>query len=159
MIPETVYKTSESVSRRMRTVRRRGTKCELALEVALRSRRLRFSTHYPVLGCTPDLVFRVDRLAVFVDGDFWHGRKVVELGAKALENSLRGKSRKFWIDKIKRNVTRDARQTRILRRHGWSVLRVWEREVLKDVSGIADVVCRRLDQRRRVALKHRQDVS
>jgi DNA mismatch endonuclease (patch repair protein) len=157
MNPVTTYVTTAAVSRRMRAVRRQGTLCELVLQSVLRSRRVRFASHLRVLGCTPDLIFRKARLVVFVDGDFWHGRKALESDVRVLKASHRGKSGKFWIEKITRNIARDVRQTHILRRHGWSVLRVWERDVLKDANGIADDVCRRLKQRRRIALKLRQD--
>ena len=69
----------------------------------------------------PDFVFRRERLAVFVDGCFWHG--CPEHGTRPKGN------RKFWDMKIARNQERDRRVTRILRKSGWRVLRVWEHEL------------------------------
>ncbi|WP_456756994.1 DUF559 domain-containing protein [Bradyrhizobium sp. USDA 4011] len=152
------YVPLASVSARMRAVRGRGTKCELALEAALRRRRLAVVAQVPVFGCTPDLVVRGVRLAIFVDGDFWHGRKALDEGSKAFRASFRGDSRQFWIEKIQRNIRRDARQANALRRRGWSVVRVWERDVLRDINGVAELVLARVG-RRRAALKRRRGAS
>jgi DNA mismatch endonuclease, patch repair protein len=136
------------VSRRMRAVRQRDTPGEVQLAAALRDLHLTFRMHIELIASTPDIVFMAKRLVVFVDGDFWHGRLALERGRAALENSFRGKSRAFWIAKINRNVERDLRQVRILRRHGWAVLRLWATDVLKNPSGAAAIVCRRLRGRR-----------
>lgn len=139
----------------MRSVRRRGTEAELRLEAALREGCLCFRTHVELLGCTPDIVFSADRLVVFVDGDFWHGRLMLERGPIAFRRSFRGRSRTFWIAKITRNIDRDARQVRRLRRHGWSVMRLWEKDVLKDPSACAAAVARRLQLRRLISTRWR----
>lgn len=132
----------------MRLVKRRHTTVERRLKSALRNSRLKFSSHRLVYGCTPDIVFSFERLAVFVDGDFWHGRLLVEKGERALEQSFGSKVRKFWVAKIARNVVRDRRQVGILRRNGWSVLRLWEKDVLRDPLASAAVIGRRLRRRR-----------
>jgi DNA mismatch endonuclease (patch repair protein) len=69
----------------------------------------------------PDFVFRSQRLAVFVDGCFWHGCPVH--GTQPRHNA------KFWRDKIARNRTRDRLVTRTLRARGWRVIRIWEHEL------------------------------
>jgi DNA mismatch endonuclease (patch repair protein) len=71
----------------------------------------------------PDFIFRVARLAVFVDGCFWHG--CPEHGARPSGN------RKFWLAKFARNRARDRRDTRRLKSCGWKVLRLWEHELRK----------------------------
>jgi DNA mismatch endonuclease Vsr len=145
------------VSKRMRAVRREGTPAETQLESALRERNLRFTTHEKLMGFRPDIVFGDERLAVFVDGDFWHGRLLLETGHDALRDSFRRRSRTFWVAKIERNVTRDLRQVRILRRHGWAVLRFWEKDVLSSAANAAFLICQRL-RRRQQALRRRLDV-
>jgi DNA mismatch endonuclease (patch repair protein) len=71
----------------------------------------------------PDFVFRRERVAVFVDGCFWHG---------CAEHYRRPKgNRKFWDAKITRNMERDAAVTKALRKAGWRVLRLWEHELAK----------------------------
>lgn len=132
----------------MRAVRRVGTEAERRLESALRRWDFRFRRHALTIGCRPDIVFPAERFAVFVDGDFWHGRLAVEHGPKALQFSFSGPSRAFWVAKIERNIARDLRQSRKLRRHGWSVLRLWEKDILKNPIGAALIVARRIQRRR-----------
>lgn len=69
-------------------------------------------------GVRPDFVFRRERVAVFVDGCYWHGCPVH--GTRPKQN------RRFWDAKIARNKERDAEVTRALRRAGWKVVRIWE---------------------------------
>ena len=139
---------AEDVSRRMRAVLRKNTSAEIQLQTALRRLHLRFQTHVPVLGCCPDIVFPLSRVVVFVDGGFWHGRLLVEGGTIALRRSFQHKSRLFWVAKITRNATRDQRQTHRLRRHGWSVMRFWGRDVLNDSHARAVAIAERVSYRR-----------
>jgi len=104
--------------------------------------------HKSVCGCAPDIVFCRERVVVFVDGDFWHGRILVEQGRRALARSFRLPVREFWVAKIIRNVERDSRQVRILRRNGWAVLRLWEKDTLRDMNNATATISRRLRQRR-----------
>lgn len=69
----------------------------------------------------PDFVFRKARVAVFVDGCFWHGCP--------RHFSLPAGNRSFWQRKLEGNMKRDARVTRLLRREGWIVLRIWECQI------------------------------
>jgi DNA mismatch endonuclease (patch repair protein) len=147
VIMHTSLKPKQEVSDRMRAVRRAGTEAESRLAKALRGLNLVFTANAKAVGCKPDIVFKRLRLAVFVDGDFWHGRLLVERGVVALRRSFRPSARQFWVPKIKRNVCRDERQCRLLRRHGWSVLRLWESDVLKNPSQSAELVCKRLRRR------------
>jgi DNA mismatch endonuclease (patch repair protein) len=132
----------------MRAVRRAGTTAELRLAGALRARSLDFDTHARLVDCTPDVVFRAHRLAVFVDGDFWHGRIALERGLPELGSQFKEAVREFWLAKIARNIARDMRQTRRLRRHGWAVVRLWEKDVLRNPELAAAAVCKRLRARR-----------
>lgn len=134
-------------SERMRRIRRTNTGPELLLQRALRARWVRFSRHRTIHGCRPDLVLYHSQLVIFVDGDFWHGRILVERGPIALNRSIRSASRAFWIRKIKRNVERDRTQTNMLRRHGWSVVRIWERDLNKNMEACVKIIERRLRTR------------
>lgn len=147
------------VSRRMRAVRRSGTEAERQLERALRSLNLRFKTQLSILRCTPDIVFVAERLAIFVDGDFWHGRLLIDSGLRALEESFGLRSRQFWVAKIKRNVKRDKKQMCLMRRHGWSVLRLWARDVLMNPDASALVVAHRLRKRGLSPSRRLRDVA
>jgi len=89
------------------------------------------------------LVFDDARLVVFADGDFWHGRN---LNAR-LARLKTGHNHGYWVKKLRCNVTRDRRVNRQLRAAGWSVMRVWEGEIQKDATRIAERIGRRLMKR------------
>jgi DNA mismatch endonuclease (patch repair protein) len=76
------------------------------------------------------VVFKRERLAVFCDGDFWHGRNWPQLKGKL----SRGTNSRYWIDKIAFNKRRDVYVSRALKRQGWKVIRIWERDIIRDVG-------------------------
>ena len=106
-------------SRIMSAVRNRDTKPELALRRALWRRGLRYRLKTTVHG-KPDIVFPGARVAVFVDGDFWHGWRFQE---------WRDKLSPAWETKIAGNRKRDSRNFRLLRQQGWKVIRLWEHQI------------------------------
>ncbi len=122
-----------------------NTRCELLLRRELWSRGLRYRLHVKHLPGHPDIVFPSHRLAIFCDGDFWHGR---ELGRR-LEKLERGHNAAYWMNKIQGNVERDRRNTLALTAADWSVLRFWETDVLHETKKIADEIEQRLANRRR----------
>ena len=98
--------------------RSRDTKPELAVRSAVHRRGIRFRVSVrpqPEFARTADLVLRKTRIAVFVDGCFWHG--CPDHHTQPATNS------RFWADKIARNIERDTETTAYLRRTGWTVLR------------------------------------
>jgi DNA mismatch endonuclease (patch repair protein) len=115
--------TRESRSALMSRVRTRGTAPELALRKALWAHGVRGWRLHPkrVLG-KPDLVWVGRRVAVFVDGAFWHGHP----------DYYWGQSGEFWDAKIERNRARDRRVNEDLAAQGWRVIRVWDFEVERD---------------------------
>ena len=121
--------TPERRSRLMSRVRSRDTGIEMAVRRAVHARGLRYRTHVRSLPGTPDLVFAGPKVAVFVDGDFWHGWRF-----PAWQHTLSP----YWVEKIAVNRRRDRRNFARLRRRGWLVLRVWGHEVLADVESVAD---------------------
>jgi DNA mismatch endonuclease, patch repair protein len=107
----------------MQRQRRRDSAPELALRSALHRRGLRFRVDRPVAGLSRhrvDIAFPRARLAVYVDGCFWHG--CPEHGCVPKANSA------WWQAKIENNRRRDARADALMRADGWTVLRVWEHE-------------------------------
>jgi DNA mismatch endonuclease (patch repair protein) len=114
----------------MARVRRSGTTPELALRRALRRAGLPFRAKHGglVLPGSPDLTFRRLRLAVFVDGCFWHG--CPQHGTVPKTNTP------FWVAKILRNRRRDRQVDRRLKLLGWRVLRVWEHDIRKDMRRV-----------------------
>ncbi|NIX75265.1 very short patch repair endonuclease [Microvirga terricola] len=104
----------------MSRIRGKGTKPERLIEEALAAMGYSFETHARDLPGRPDFVFREARVAVFVDGDFWHGYRFDEWRLKLSEK---------WEAKIEGNRWRDRRNHRLLRQAGWRVLRLWEHQV------------------------------
>src|SRR5713101_665305 len=84
-----------------------NTRCELVLRFELWRRGLRYRVHHPGLPGRPDIVFTKHRVAIFCDGDFWHGRDLDNRLAKL----ARGHNATYWLAKVQRNVERDLRQT------------------------------------------------
>jgi DNA mismatch endonuclease (patch repair protein) len=113
----------------MSRIRGQGNVAERMLRRALWSLGYRYRLQDQSLPGRPDLVFRASRVVVFVDGDFWHGRILIELGRRALRATFRGDRREWWVEKITRNARRDEVVTRKLRDEGWLVVRVWESDV------------------------------
>lgn len=109
-------------SRIMAQIRSKNTRPELLLRKILRKAGLSFSIHANLPG-TPDIVFKRHKIAVFVDGEFWHGYNWVKKGIKP--------STPFWKRKLLRNIARDKRVNRELRKSGWKVVRIWERQLLR----------------------------
>lgn len=130
-------RTTAQRSETMRRVKSRGTSCEAALARAMRGLGLRPGrTGGPrsTLPGSPDFVFRRARIAVFVDGCFWHGC--------AKHCRMPGTNRAYWERKIARNKARDRAADRALRGAGWRVVRVWEHAVRVDAQRCARRVLR-----------------
>lgn len=120
-------RAAAQVSAIMRRVRGAGTQPEREFAKSLRKTGLRFRTHDARLPGKPDFVFPSKRLAVFVDGDFWHGHQWRERKHQSIDAQLaRVRNRKYWLRKISRNFMRDFRTTASLLDSGWRVLRIWE---------------------------------
>lgn len=128
----------------MQKVRRRDTSAELLLRKNLFRLGLRYRLHAkPVssIRCKADIVFRSAKVCVFIDGCYWHGCSR-HFRAPLTNNS-------WWKEKIADNRLRDRRQSRILRRHGWTVIRFWEHQVASDpgscarrvIAAIRELVC------------------
>lgn len=132
-------KSSDEIYRNMSAIRAVGGKAESELRSVLHRRGYRFRKNVPLLPGKPDIVFRRDRVVVFVDGDFWHGRILREQGVDAATAHFR-KNQEYWREKLQRNVGRDLTVSDTLEREGWQVIRLWESEVRRDVTAAADLV-------------------
>lgn len=123
--------TSEAASRVGRGNRKWGTRPELLLCRALRKQGLWYRLHDARLPGRPDVVLVGPRIAIFCDGNFWHGHS----WAKRRARLAKGANASYWVAKIERNVDRDRRIRQKLRKDGWFVVRVWESDVIKDPEG------------------------
>lgn len=90
----------------------------------LRLSKVYFKRHYKKISGCPDICLPSKKKAVFIDGDFWHGWKFKET-EKRLPDS-------YWREKIQSNIKRDSKNRFLLKKQGWSVLRVWEHDLEKN---------------------------
>ncbi len=123
----------------MRAVRSSGTEPELRVREALVARGLAFELDNHDLPGKPDIVFKDQLVAVFVDGDFWHGSQWRLRGLSRLEDQFTTNA-EYWIRKIRRNMERDEAVTNQLEKGGWTVMRFLESEVRNDVDVVASAI-------------------
>jgi DNA mismatch endonuclease (patch repair protein) len=109
----------------MSRVRNKDTDIECAVRSELHKRGYRFRKHLRALPGTPDIVFTRRRVAVFVDGDFWHGYRF---------SQWRDTVSPFWQQKIEKNRQRDRKNFAKLRRSGWRVVRLWKHQVKEEIE-------------------------
>jgi len=105
---------------------------------------LRYRANDRALPGRPDVVFTKAKVAVFCDGDFWHGREWEARRAK-LE---RGWNAEYWMAKIGRNIERDQHTTELLEQSGWWVIRLWETDIKRDPPSAARQVQQVVESRR-----------
>jgi len=123
----------------MSAIKSKNTKPERKLRCELWSRGLRYRINYKLLKGKPDIVFTKARIAVFCDGDFWHGHNWAIRGLPSLDAELE-KYNKYWSLKILTNIERDKKVSYELEKEGWTVLRFWESDIKQDVKSCADVI-------------------
>lgn len=125
-----------TTSRIMAAIRCRDSKAELALRRELHRRGFRYRLHVRDVEGKPDLAVKSRKIAVFVDGDFFHGNGWRLRGLARLEDQFPTNT-EFWVRKITRNIERDREVTLRLEAAGWRVVRIWESDVLADPAGAA----------------------
>ena len=128
--------TPEKRSWVMSRIRGTNTKIDLAMKKALSDMGVKFEM-YPKMFGNPDFIIPKEKIAIFCDGDFWHGYKY---------HDRKKPVKKFWRDKIEGNMARDRRISRKLRREGWSVLRFWEHDIMKNPEKYKRRIIRHLDK-------------
>lgn len=123
-----------AVSARMSHVHLKRGAAETALAKALWHRGYRYRLNDRRLPGSPDIAIARYHIAVFLDGEFWHG-----YDWEARRERLKT-NRAYWTEKIEENMARDARNDRLLRERGWTVLHFWERDVKKDLDACVEEV-------------------
>ncbi|MGK7390118.1 MAG: very short patch repair endonuclease [Candidatus Cyclobacteriaceae bacterium M2_1C_046] len=132
------FTTSKERSELMSKIRGKDTKPEVSLRKALWKRGIRYRKNYKKLEGNPDIYIPKAKLAIFIDGEFWHGYNWEEKKLKIKSN------REYWIPKIERNIARDKDNNQRLEYSGITVLRFWEHEIKKDLHGCVEVVIGKL---------------
>lgn len=126
----------------MSKIKSKHSKPELILRKALWARNIRFRIHDKSLPGHPDIVIKKHKLAIFVDGEFWHGFDWKTRRDQIKTNKL------FWIPKIERNMQRDIRTNRALRDMGYTVFRFWSQDVLKNLTKVINQITLFLETRK-----------
>jgi len=108
----------------MSNIRSKNTTTEKAVFSALSKRGIYFQKHYKKALGNPDIALPRKKIAIFIDGDFWHGYK------HAVQKQRL--PRKYWLKKIGDNIKRDKKNRAKLKREGWKVLRIWGHEIQKN---------------------------
>jgi DNA mismatch endonuclease (patch repair protein) len=123
----------------MSRIRGRHTSPEVSIRKALSARGLRYRLHHRLPG-RPDIVFVTPKVAVFIDGCFWH---------RCPAHAVRPKNnRAFWDQKLGANVRRDKKVNAELKGEGWKVLRFWEHAVERNVDSVASKIERVVAKRK-----------
>lgn len=126
--------TPEQRRKNMQAIRSKDSKIEVLLRKELWSRGLRYQKNVKSVFGSPDIVFKGKKVAVFCDGEFWHG-----FDWENRKNRIKSR-REYWIPKIEKNIKRDKEVTKTLEKAGWTVLRFWEKEIKNNTQLCADII-------------------
>jgi DNA mismatch endonuclease (patch repair protein) len=122
----------------MSKIRGKNTGPEIILRKALWANGVRYRLNYKIPG-KPDIILVKSKIAIFVDGCFWHGCP--------LHSNLPRTNRKFWKEKILKNKKRDQEINKTLSGIGWLVIRIWEHEIKNNLKSSVDMVLRSIKDR------------
>ena len=128
--------TPEQRKKNMQHIRSKDTKIELKLRKALWEKGYRYRKNYKELPGCPDIVLTKYRIAIFCDGEFFHGKDWDVLKPR-LEKS---NNSEFWIKKISRNIERDDEIDKQLLSRDWTVIRFWGKDILKNTDECIRVI-------------------
>lgn len=128
------YDTDEATSRRMSHVKLKRGREEVALAKTLWHKGYRYRLNYKALPGSPDIVITKYRIAIFVDGEFWHGYKWDEKKNRIKRN------RDYWVQKIEENIHRDVQVDQMLRSLGWEPIHFWSKDVSKNLMDCIESV-------------------
>ena len=132
--------TSEQRKKNMRAIKSSDTKPEILLRKELWRQGYRYRKNCKNIFGKPDIVFLKKKIAVFCDGEFWHGYNYKE------GIDIAGTNKEYWNKKIKRNIERDKEVNEYLRKEGWIVLRFWSKKILKDLPKCIKIIIDNLEK-------------
>lgn len=122
--------------RNMQHIRSKDTEIELLLRKALWNSGIRYRKHYDRLPGKPDIAITKYKIAIFCDGEFFHGKDWERLKIKLVNSN----NSEYWIKKIEKNIKRDQEVDASIRAMGWRVLRFWGKDIKKDINACLRVV-------------------
>lgn len=123
-----IFVTTPEVSKRMSNVSLKDGDSERALALAIWHLGLRYRKNYKELPGSPDIALIKHKIAIFVDGEFWHGHNWVARKEKLKTN------KSYWIEKIEENIARDRKNDKLLCELGWTPIHFWEKDVKKNID-------------------------
>lgn len=127
---------TEQRSKNMSHIRGKDTSIEIKLRQALWHKGYRYRKNYKALPGCPDIALTKQKIAIFCDGEFFHGKDWEELKPR-LE---KGNNPDYWISKIERNMERDDRNDKSLLFEGWTVIHFWGKDISRDTDGCVRVI-------------------
>lgn len=128
------YDTDESTSKRMASVKLKKGREETALAKVLWHKGIRYWLNYKKLPGSPDIAIKRYNIAIFVDGEFWHGKDWDSRKSKLIRN------KDYWVEKIEENISRDERVDMELTQLGWIPVHFWSKRVKQDANGCAEEI-------------------
>lgn len=132
--------TPDQRHRNMQHIRSKDTQIEVILRKALWHAGIRYRKYYDTLPGKPDIVITKYKIAIFCDGEFFHGKNWNTLKEKLKSSTSSG----YWLKKIDRNIHRDMEVTHEIESMGWTVLRFWGKDIKSDpencVREVQDVI-------------------
>ena len=131
----------------MSAIKQKNTEPELLLRRKLWGLGFRYRKNYKKLPGKPDIAFIGKKVAVFCDGDYWHGHNWAIRGYGSLEQELSRYS-DFWRDKILRNIARDEKNNSLLSEMGWIVVRLWESDIRDNIDICVEKIYDALDSKK-----------
>ena len=126
----------------MSRIRGKDTKIELELRKELYRRGIRYRKNSKTIYGHPDISIKKYKIAIFCDGDFWHGYNWED------RKNSRKTNKNYWFDKIERNMEKDIEVNHVLGHLGYTVIRIWEHEIEKDTKGVADMIESKINEAR-----------
>ena len=128
--------TSPEISKRMSHVKTKRNSAEIMIAKSLWHRGYRYRLNYKTLPESPDIALTKYRIAIFIDGEFWHGKDFEQRKTKLKNN------KDYWIEKIQENIDRDVKNDKLLRQMEWYPIHFWSNDVIKYCNQcVEEVIC------------------
>ena len=126
--------TKEQRRKNMQAIKSKGTKAEILLAKALWHHGYRYRKNNKAVYGKPDLTFKKNKVAIFIDSEFFHGK-----GWDKEKHRIKT-NKEFWWTKIEGNMQRDIRVNEQLINSGWKVIRFWSKEIRKDLANCVSLI-------------------
>jgi DNA mismatch endonuclease, patch repair protein len=126
--------TKEQRRKNMQAIRSKDTSIEVKLRKALWQQGVRYRKNYSRLVGKPDIVLTKYKIAIFCDSEFWHGYDWENSKHRIKSNQS------YWIPKIERNMDRDREINHQLEADGWTIIRLWERQIRKELPSCVELI-------------------